>query len=207
MPIKQRSVITKSDFEDALDYLGVSVSDVSKGSGVPRAYLSDLKNRGVPLRREYAEKLVEYLKGQGVEFDDDDAENADGAEPQRPESPHPRVAMTEVLYLPIRPEVVADQVRKVFEEIARNDARVSELYVRKVKRDSGGEIAGRSQDEVRELFALLAWNYVLVRHLTVADSPLEKAPEEGTLHDLMLGTFAEGVERAGVERKEAEAEA
>ena len=71
MPIKQRNAITKADFEEALDYLGSSVSEVAKQTNIPRAYLSDLKNRNVRLRREHEDKLREYLVGQGVEFDGD----------------------------------------------------------------------------------------------------------------------------------------
>lgn len=204
MPIK-RNTFTKADFEDALSHLGLSVSECAKESGVPRAYLSDLKNRGVPLRRDYDDKLRGFFEEKGVEFEaaPEDDNRGSGALQARAESPHPRVAVTEVIYLPVRAEIAEDRVRDVFAEIGRNDKRIAELSGRKVKRD-GGEIAAGSQDEVRELFALLAANYVFVRYLTGTDNPLEKAPAKSTLHEVLLDTIGESVERAGVTREESE---
>ena len=89
VPIKQRNAITKLDFEESLNYLGETVSGIAKQTGIPRAYLSDLKNRNVPLARAQEDKLRTYLDGQGVEFDD--AENASpqhapASAPQNPAS-------------------------------------------------------------------------------------------------------------------------
>ena len=205
MAIKQPEVLSRADFDQAVISLRLNVSEIAKVVGIPRTYLSEFRNGDRRLRPEHQAKLRDFFEEKGVEFEDEpgDGERDPRAPQPGAESPHPRVAVTEVLYLPIRVEIDEDRVRDVFTEIGRNDKRIAELSNRKVKRD-GGEIAAGSQDEVRELFALLAANYVFVRYLTGTDSPLEKAPKKSTLHEVLLDTILESVERAGVRREEAE---
>jgi len=205
MPIKQPVVLSRADFDQAVVSLRLNVSEIAKVVGIPRTYLSEFRNGDRKLRPEHQAKLRDFFEEKGVEFEDEPGDGDRGPRAPQPgtESPHPRVAVTEVLYLPIRVEIDEDRVRDVFTEIGRNDKRIAELSNRKVKRD-GGEIAAGSQDEVRELFALLAANYVFVRYLTGTDSPLEKAPKKSTLQEVLLDTILESVERAGVRREESE---
>ena len=64
MPIKQPAGgVTGQDFTDALESLRKSVAEAAKATGIPRTYLSDLRNHGTPLRSEYAATVAEELRG------------------------------------------------------------------------------------------------------------------------------------------------
>ena len=68
MAIKQQPIITKADFEAALITLRLSVSEVSRESGIPRHQVSHFRNYGDGLKPEQAAKLRDWLESKGVEF-------------------------------------------------------------------------------------------------------------------------------------------
>jgi hypothetical protein len=71
MAIKQQSTLTKEDFEAALVTLRLSVSEVSRESGIPRHVVSHYRNYGDGLKPEQAAKLRDWLESKGVEFTDE----------------------------------------------------------------------------------------------------------------------------------------
>lgn len=71
MAIKQQPVLTKQDFEAALVTLRLSVSEVSRESGIPRHVVSHFRNYGDGLKPEQAAKLRDWLESKGVEFTDE----------------------------------------------------------------------------------------------------------------------------------------
>ena len=71
MAIKQQPALTKADFEAALVSLRLSVSEVSRESGIPRHQVSHFRNYGDGLKPEQAAKLRDWLESQGVEFTDE----------------------------------------------------------------------------------------------------------------------------------------
>ena len=68
MAIKQQPVLTKEDFETALVTLRLSVSEVSRESGVARHIVSHFRNYGDGLKPEQAAKLRDYFESKGLEF-------------------------------------------------------------------------------------------------------------------------------------------
>lgn len=72
MAIKQQPALTKEDFEQALITLCLSVSEVSRESGIPRHVVSHFRNYGDGLKPEQAAKLRGWLESKGVEFADEE---------------------------------------------------------------------------------------------------------------------------------------
>lgn len=83
MAIKQNQPLSKEDFEAALVTQRLSISEVSRESGIPRHIVSHFRNYGDGLKPEQAAKLRDYLESLGVEFTDDDtaATTQGGASP------------------------------------------------------------------------------------------------------------------------------
>ncbi|MBI3916249.1 MAG: helix-turn-helix transcriptional regulator [Betaproteobacteria bacterium] len=202
MIIKQPEILSRADFDEAVVKLRLNVSDVAKETSIPRTYLSEFRNGDRTLRPEHLAKLRDYFESKGIEFDDDAADNSPGDDEVA--SPHPRLAVGTVCYFPIRGDLTPERVRDVLAEIERNDVRAAELSARKVARvkDLWGEAKGfakETEDEVSELFALFAANYVLVRYLTGLNNPLAATVEKESLHEIMLDALRESVTRAGIE--------
>lgn len=70
MAIKQQPVLTKDDFEAALVTLRLSVSEVSRESGIPRHIVSHFRNYGDGMKPEQVAKLRDWLENKGIEFTD-----------------------------------------------------------------------------------------------------------------------------------------
>lgn len=72
MAIKQQPILTKKDFETALIALRLSVSEVSRESGIPRHVVSHFRNYGDGMKPEQVAKLRDWLESKGVEFTDEE---------------------------------------------------------------------------------------------------------------------------------------
>lgn len=72
MAIKKQTALTKEDFEVALVTLRLSVSEVSRESGIPRHIVSHFRNYGDGLKPEQAAKLQDFFESKGLEFSDDE---------------------------------------------------------------------------------------------------------------------------------------
>ena len=70
MAIKNQPILTKEDFEAALIELRLSVSEVSRESGLPRHIISHFRGYGDGLKPEQAAKLRGYFESKGIEFSD-----------------------------------------------------------------------------------------------------------------------------------------
>ena len=77
MAIKQQHTLSKEDFEAALVTLRLSVSEVSRESGIPRHIVSHFRNYGDGLKPEQAAKLHDYLEDKGIEFTDEEETPSD----------------------------------------------------------------------------------------------------------------------------------
>ncbi|MEK6664017.1 MAG: hypothetical protein AABY73_09160 [Pseudomonadota bacterium] len=216
MAIKTPATLSKEDFNDALVTLRSNVSEVSRDTGIPRHLLSHFRNYGDGLKPEQLAKLLDYLEDKGIELE----EVSERAEPEpkaksvavpQP-APHPRVAIAAVCHFPISAEHSPDAVRDVLNEVVRNDERIAELLATKAKHASGvfgqsEEFSDQTQEDIRELFALLGANYVLVRYLTGTGNPLERVAASDTLQAVMFGAIRESIERAGLGERLLEADA
>ena len=199
MGIKKRNLISKQDLEDALDFLGISISEISKATGVPRSYIGDLKNRGVPLRRESAQKLLDYLVGQGVEFDH---ATSHGAPPVQDNSSHQRTVGT---VGEIDDAFSDDIVLRVRARLEDNEAQILALLKKRIER--GGianlidneKIDEESQAYAAEATRLLAENYFLARSLRGWPAfEVPAADQTETLRELLLDTFSAALAETGL---------
>ena len=207
MAIKAPSTLSKEDFNAALVTLRSNVSEVSRDTGVPRHLLSHFRNYGDGLKPEQLAKLLDYFEDKGIELEEvseraETKPKANGVAVAQP-SPHPRVTMAAVCHFPISAEHTPDAVRNVLNEVERNDERIAELFATKAKHASGmfgasEAFSDQTQEDIRELFALLGANYVLVRYLTGIGNPLDKVPGSDTLQAVMFGAIRESIERAGL---------
>lgn len=210
MPIKQKNAISKQDFEEALDYLGSSISEVSKESGIPRAYLSELKNRNTRLRREYEEKLRAFLQQKEIEFEDG-APPAPAAAPQAPHSDL-RQATTTRCYFPVDEALDDGAIEQAMLVLVKNDARLISLLGQKATRASfflGVGDAGYSDETkaaLKEIADLCATNYVLFRKLcgwlALSVTPAKAGDE--TLRDAIIAQHRVQLIEAGFVLPEAE---
>lgn len=214
MPIKRSNAITKADFEDALDYLGASISTIAQESGIPRAYLSDLKNRNIRLRREYEEKLRAYLQEKQVEFED--GQDAPAAMPR---APHPdlKIGTATRCYLAIAESLDNETVEQAMAAKEANDAKLNTLLMQKAQRDDGlfaglidePEFDQATKDALAEFNRLCAENYLLVRLLcgwrALRMTKSEKGKE--TICDLVTENNLPLLTEAGFFDPEATAEA
>lgn len=194
MPIK-RNTITKPDFEEALSHLGLSVQACAKETGIPRGYLSDLKNRDVPLRKDDDVKLREFFADQGVEFEKASAQRSPAKRDVR-----------EVRYVWPVAETVDDEalagVQRIIEE---NDARMAVLLKQQAQRSDGvffgdGSLAKEAQQALQEAGVLMAENYVLLRMVRGWPALGVKAAGDGaeTIRDVLFATFRARLEEAGL---------
>lgn len=200
MPVKQPEILSRADFDAAVVMLRLNVSDVAKETNIPRTYLSEFRNGDRKLRPEHQAKLKDFFEGKGVEFDSDDDDES-GAPVVTPSSPHPRLGVATVCHFPVRQDIAAENVRAVIDEIDRNDDRIAELLAHKAERQNtllGEGFAGQTEDDIRELFALLGANYVLIRYLTGLSNPLEQTTGIDTLQSVLTEALRESIERAGL---------
>jgi hypothetical protein len=208
VPLKNRNAITKADFEEALDYLGSSVSEVAKQTNIPRAYLSDLKNRNVRLRREHEEKLRTFLQDQDVELESDAP--AGRRDPANKSSPHPAVEVAQVIRrsLTLDDTLDDDAIAAALKAQADRDARLSQLFAMKIKQADnsiasffdGDDDTKKSKQAIDEARRLLAESYIAVGILRGLRGFKSAAPEgePQTLGELLTKEHADALEAAGL---------
>lgn len=198
MPIKTPTgAVTGEDFTAALESLRVSVAEVAKASGIPRTYLSDLRNHGTPLRREYTAKLRAWLIEQGIEFDDASAGDAPASPAHVASAPHPRLAVETVTrcYFPIAEDLPAATVAAAIDRMDANDARLLGMFKKPAEKESTlfgqGDFSDEAKALLQEAFASMAENYIIFRMLRgwpAFDKQPEKQDVE-SVRDVMFGTF------------------
>jgi hypothetical protein len=203
--IKRTQPITKEDFEAALVTLRLSVSEVSRESGIPRHIVSHFRNYGDGLKPEQAAKLKDYLEDKGVEFTDD-AEMLDTETAPSVSSLNPQlgIGLKVEHHFPISNNVSEEVIRDALYIMEENDARLMLLLQTKLERDDGffgdGELVDDTKASLQETFALLAGNYIIFRMLrgwpALNVQPITDKPE--TVRDMILQTFMQQLVEAGL---------
>lgn len=207
MAIKQQHPLTKEDFEAALVSQRLSISEVSRETGIPRNIVSHFRNYGDGMKPEQLAKLRDYLEGLGVEFTDE--------EPDGPAAPvvgidtlNPQlgVGIQPVRYFPISSGIPDEVVRNALYIMEENDARLVLLLQNKLEHDGGifgfggGELTDETKDMLQEVFSLLAGNYVTFRMLrgwpALNVKPSTDKPE--TVRDMVMQTFMQPLIDAGL---------
>ena len=211
MAIKKQPVLTKEDFESALVTLRLSVSEVSRETGIPRHVVSHFRNYGDGLKPEQLAKLRDYFESRGIEFEHGDAQQElDATETEKQPasilSPiHPMSAMQSIHYIfPVKGNVRPDVLANALDMIGEADARMTELMKQEVKRVNGlfgnGELNKETIANLQDVFSLLAANYLVVRMLrgwpAFDAAPVVDAPQ--TLRGIVFDTFKQHLVDAGL---------
>lgn len=203
MAIKNQLVLTKKDFEAALVALRLSVSEVSRESGIPRHQVSHFRNYGDGLKPEQSAKLRDYFESKGVEFSDDD-----DATPERTAiaqcsqsavvaSPSPRLdaALKVEHFFPLSNTIPDDVIGNAMDIMEEADARLLALLKTKIEREDvvfgKGDLTDDTKAALQEVFALMAGNYLVFRMLrgwrAFNVQPATENPE--TVRDMIFETF------------------
>ena len=206
MAIKQKSALTKEDFEAAIVTLRLSVSEVSRESGIPRHIVSHFRNYGDGMKPEQLAKLRDYFESQGVEFDETEETFAHEAHGTGVDSlsPHLSVGLKIEHFFPISNTIADEVVRDSMSMMEENDARLSVLLKTKAERESGffgdGELTEDTQAALQETFALLANNYLIFRMLRGWRALNQPPADENfkTVRDMLMETFKQPLIEAGL---------
>ncbi|TAN76327.1 MAG: hypothetical protein EPN14_08025 [Gallionella sp.] len=206
MAIKQQPILTQEDFEAALVTLRLSVSEVSRESGIPRHIVSHFRNYGDGLKPEQAAKLRDYFVERGVEFTEDEGLTDQKGQAPTIASLHPQlgVGIQQVHHFPISSNIPDEVIRDAMYIMDENDARLMLLLQNKLERDEGffgdGELTEETKATLQEAFALLAGNYITFRLLrgwpALNVQPTSEKPQ--TVRDMILQTFMQPLVDAGL---------
>ncbi len=204
--IKKPFGLTQQDFGDALETLRVSVSEVAKETGIPRNYLSDFRNHGTPMRREYVAKLRDYCEQQGLEFEPAPAPtSARRVAPAA--SPDARVVAMQAMrrYLPIADAVSDEALARAMDVMDDADARLRTLLKMPATKPGFFEITddewnGATQAALDEANNILAAGYIVFRILrgfpALTSNPSIDEPK--TVRDILLARSKDTLVKAGV---------
>lgn len=204
MAIKKQTVLTKDDFEAALVELRLSVSEVSRETGIPRHIVSHFRNYGDGLKPEQSAKLRDFFESSGVEFTDE--EDPAPASQSAITSPNPRLdaALKVEHFFPISNTIPDEVIGNAIDIMEEADARLLVLLKTKIERKSGifseGELTEETKDALQEVFALMAGNYMVFRMLrgwrAFNVKPATEKPE--TVRDMIFETFKQHLIDAGL---------
>lgn len=219
MAIKQQQTLTKDDFEAALVTLRLSVSEVSRESGIPRHVVSHFRNYGDGLKPEQAAKLRDWLESKGVEFTNE----KEPAEPSQPtvEQPAPQQSIKLPLILSddgltqrtalalrhffIDERLTDDQLKEAGKRIEESFSQAKELLGVELGREwLSDDFDEDTATKLRELWGHLARIGLVSLHLqgrilVDQDRVLSGALPEGdkpkpkTFGDLLSDTYLEAV--------------
>lgn len=125
MAVKQKRAVTKTDFETALVTHRLSVSEVSRVTGIPRHIVSHFRGYGDGMKPEQLAKLRDYLEELGVEFSDEDETTAQQAAPGVSSlNPQLSVGLKVEHHFPISNNIPDHVVREAMNMMEDNDARL-----------------------------------------------------------------------------------
>ena len=190
-------LIHSAQSKNARRTLGITQAQLAEQVGVSLSYIKRFETDRESGGLKFQQKLVDFFTSRKISLDDMTDEILSS------KAPHPRLAVGTVCFFPIRPDLDEARVRAVMQELDRNDERIVKLFAMEATRAPAfvgeGEYSDETQAAGRELFALCAANYMLVRYLTGTDNPLARSADKNSLGALLLEAMREGIERAGIE--------
>lgn len=205
MAIRKETVISVQDFDDAVESLGVTVSEVATATRLPRGYLSEFRKGRRVLRPEQLRGLREFFEARGIEFEDAPAETVD-PDADAVAVPHPRLRAVQRVrcYFPISDEVPDDVVAKAIDVMDEADARLAVLLKTEATAGSGilgGEYTPEAEKAIRDAIMLAAQNYLIfrmVRGWTAFNVEPMKDGDVRVIRDVLCDTFRSQLADAGL---------
>lgn len=183
--------VTSEQIRQAAKDLNLTVAAIADGTGLSKAYISEFRNETRNLSPTQQAQLRDYLEAQyeaqGMAFpeveDTSDTELLQGLGGMVKRISRPAILLSE--------DVPAAQAEKLLDLIEGNRLKVQEVLAREFETGGffGGEFSDETENAIRELFALLALNYVAILMLqgrNVANKVSEDAKPK-TLGDWLSG--------------------
>lgn len=208
MAIKKQPILTKEDFEAAIVELRMSISEVSRETGLPRHIVSHFRNYGDGLKPEQTAKLRDYFESKGIEFSDEEDTASEHATTSQAAitSPNPRLdaALKVEHFFPISNAIPDGVIGNAMDIMEEADARLLVLLKTKIERESGifseGEFTEETKAALQEVFALMAGNYLVFRMLRGWRAFNVKSATENpeTVRDMIFETFKQHLIDAGL---------
>ncbi|MDO8892373.1 MAG: hypothetical protein Q8N54_00345 [Sulfurimicrobium sp.] len=214
MAIKKQPVLTKEDFEAALIELRLSVSEVSRETGLPRHIVSHFRGYGDGLKPEQAAKLRDYFESKGVEFTDENepqpknlAAPTSNRPPIQQENLLSRSSVIAFRHFFIDERLTDTQIEEAASRFEGNYDQVAELLGHDLNTDfASDDYDEDTENKLRELWGLLAGIGVLTLHIqgrfVVNVMPSEGKPK--TLGDLLTGVYRDIVTGLNDQEKQEE---
>lgn len=156
--------VTSEQIRQAAKDLNLTVAAIADGTGLSKAYISEFRNETRNLSPTQQAQLRDYLEtqyeAQGMVFpeaeDNSDTELLQGLGGMVKRISRPAILLSE--------NVPAAQAEKLLDLIEGNRLKVQEVLAREFETGGffGGEFSEETENAIRELFALLALNYVAI---------------------------------------------
>lgn len=162
--------VTSEQLREICKQLNLTVSAVAEGTGLSKAYISEFRNETRNLSVSQQAQLRSYLEEQceaaGIDFPDDASDAAGQQLVQGLGGMIQRINRPAILLSDDIPKAQADQLVAL---IDANRVKVVELLGQEFEPDGllglGGEFSPATDDTIRQVFALLALNYLAILYL------------------------------------------
>lgn len=155
--------VTPDQLNQLWEELNLSVSTVATATGLPKSYVSEFRSGRRNLATAQQATLRDFLEQQcaenDVDFPNDDAEDDGDSTVQELSTIIRRAKLTGIIPSLDLPPAVVKQLQTF---IDKNRVQVSELLNGPFARGGflGGDFSSETDEAIRELFGLLAMNYV-----------------------------------------------
>lgn len=186
-----RKGVTSEQLRQAAKDLNLTVAAIAEGTGLSKAYISEFRNETRNLSPSQQAQLRTYLEAeyaaQGLEFPEvDDTSDTDLL--QGLGGMVKRISRAAFLIAEDIPKAQSD---KLLDLIEGNRLKVADILASEFKSGGlfGGDFSDATENSIRELFALLALNYVAILMLQ-GRNIANKVPDDAkpkTLGDWLSG--------------------
>jgi len=178
MAVKQKLILTKEDFEKAIVIRRLSVSEVSRETGIPRPVVSHFRNYGDGMKPEQVAKLRDFFESKGIQFAEE-TPAAPHPTGEQPSGPHPfRLPFTlsddglvqrtllACRHFFIDERLTEEQIEEAGKHFKEGYARAKELLDIDLQREwMSGDYDEDTATKLRELWGHLAGVGLLSLHL------------------------------------------
>lgn len=209
MKIPPNLPITAEQSRAARFQLGLTQAQVIEQSQLPGHKLKNFETGRFVPDMPFLQNLREFYEGNGIDFTEVQAAND---EPQKPRPGAEIIEPALTSRFLVDPSLNLDQVDAILERMDTNDTRIAALMNRSVKSGFLSDYSEETEAETRELFGLMAENYLQFRALQGRNilSPRQEGADVKTQADLISKLFATtpaGVEPANPKSIDEEVEA
>jgi len=183
----KNALITPAQARAARHSLVLSLKQLSEATKINRSYVSMFENGKMPLAQKYQQALVDYFLSRDVDLDA--LANADPGGTQRAVRIVQGLVRQRCFYL--SNELPQSQYERAIEQMEAHDERIAELLNTAISRGVFSDLDAEAEADQRELFGLLAANYLLFRLLQGHNiiSPRPEGVDAKTQADLLADWF------------------